>query len=74
MKHTQNIFKYWKFWMRGSAIANYWDNHTTVEGLHVYGHYATFWYVLNSEWYKMNGKRYAFTGCDEPYVQSLWIL
>jgi hypothetical protein len=28
-----------------------------------------FWYCLNHDWYKMNNKMFAYTGCDKPYVE-----
>ena len=39
-----------------------------TEGLFFYDWYhMTFWYSLNHEWYKMNNKLYAYTGCKESY-------
>ena len=28
-----------------------------------------FWYCLNHDWYKMNNKMYAYTGCEDPYTE-----
>lgn len=42
------------------------------EGLFWYdGHNATFWYMLNLEWYRMNDKLYAYTNCKDPFDNYL---
>lgn len=42
----------------------------TLEGLGFYDWYCmSFWYCLNHDWYKMNNKMYAYTGCEEPFVK-----
>lgn len=68
MKLTQMIFDYWKIWMRVPEETNVFGSY--YEGLSYYdGEWMTFFYILNHEWYKMNNKKYAFTGCDEAYEE-----
>ena len=55
------------------VATNEWGSYD--EGLSYYdGEWMTFWYALNHEWYKFNNKKYAYTGCDEEYVEprDLW--
>lgn len=43
-------------------------NEPDKEGLHYYdGYIATFWYMLNVEWYRMNNKLFAQTNNTEPF-------
>ena len=66
------IFDYWKIWMNVSVESNIWCNEGSDEGLMYYdGNLATFWYMLNVEWYRMNDKLYAYTGCTEPFDKYL---
>lgn len=70
MKLTKLIFDHWKMWMSVPEETNIWANEVLDEGI-VYadGYIITFWWVLNEEWYKMNNKMYAYTGCEDPYVE-----
>lgn len=76
------IFDYWKHHMECPVESIEWakycetDWHTEqppynlrdAEGLFWYdGHNATFWYMLNLEWYRMNDKLYANTFNKEPF-------
>ena len=31
---------------------------------------ADFWYILNYNFYQMNNKMYAYTGCDKPFQET----
>lgn len=66
-------------------IFNYWAHHMNLndddirrghscndEGVSWYdGYNATFWYLLNVEWYRMQNKLYAKTNCAEPFDEYL---
>ncbi len=68
MKLTKMIFDYWKHWMILDSEDNDCINKWDTEGISYYdGYNATFWYILNVEWYRMQNKLYAFTGCKERY-------
>ena len=68
MKLTKLIFEHWKIWMRVPVETNVWSSYN--EGLSYYdGEWMTFFYALNHDWYKMNNKMYAYTGCEDPYVE-----
>ena len=68
MKLTKLIIEHWKIWMTVPVATNIFGSYD--EGLSYYdGEWMTFWYSLNHEWYKMNNKMYAYTGCDEEYVE-----
>ena len=68
MKLTKLIFDYWKVWMSIPEKDNIWAN--AVGFVYADGWYgSTFWRILNKEWYKMNSKMFAYTGCVEPYVE-----
>lgn len=70
MKLTKLIFDYWKIWMTVPEETNVWCHSWKWEGLTYYdGYWMTFWYALNHEWYKMNDKHLAYTGCDEFYEE-----
>jgi len=75
MNITQLIFYHWKIWMTVPVETNLWSLKGDKEGLGFYdGELMTFWYALNYNFYKMNNKKYAFTGCEEPFVEprDLW--
>lgn len=68
MKLTKMIFDYWKIWMTVPEDTNVWASVCNEEGLVYYdGYSATFWYMLNVEWYKFNNKLYARTDNKEPF-------
>jgi hypothetical protein len=68
MKLTKMIFDYWKDWMLFDDSDVQWMDVDNTEGIVYYdGYNATFWYLLNIEWYNFNNKLYAKTGCTEPY-------
>ena len=68
MKLTKLIFDYWKIWMRVPEETNVFGSYD--EGLGFYDWYCmTFWYALNYSYYKMNNKKYAYTGCKEEFVE-----
>lgn len=68
MKLTKMIFDYWKIWMIVPEETNVWGSYN--EGLGFYdGYNASFWYALNYNFYKMNNKKYAYTGCKEEFVE-----
>ena len=70
MKLTELIFYNWKIWMTVPEKTNLWCHSWGWEGLTYYdGYHMSFWYALNHEWYKMNNKKFAFTGCDEVYEE-----
>ena len=70
MKLTKLIFDYWKVWMSIPEKDNIWAN--AVGFVYADGWYGiTFWRILNKEWYKMNSKMFAYTGCVEPYAFCL---
>ena len=74
MKLTELIFEHWKIWMRVPVETNVWAQSGTSseckDGLMWYdGYWATFWYMLNLSWFEMNNKMYAYTGCEDPYVE-----
>jgi len=72
MKLTRMIFDYWKHWLRVPEKTILWSLEGDKEGLGFCDWYCmTFWYALNHEWYKMNGKMYAYTGCEDPYVEPI---
>ena len=70
MKLTRMIFEYWKNWLRVPDKTVLWSLEADTEGLGFYDWYCmTFWYCLNHDWYKMNNKMYAYTGCEDPYTE-----
>jgi hypothetical protein len=70
MKLTKLIFDHWKIWMSVPVKTILWSHQADKEGLGFYDWYCmTFWYALNHDWYKMNNKMYAYTGCEDPYVE-----
>jgi len=70
MKLTRMIFEYWKHWLRVPEKTVLWSLEADQEGLGFYDWYCmSFWYCLNHDWYKMNNKMYAYTGCEEPYTE-----
>ena len=70
MELTKLIFDYWKVWMTVPVRINLWSLDADREGLGFYDWYImTFWYSLNYSWYKINNKKYAYTGCDEPFEE-----
>ena len=75
MKLTKLIFDYWKYWMSFPEKDNILANEVMDEGL-VYadGFYFSFWWILNEEWYKMNNKMYAYTGCKETYEELQYFI
>lgn len=77
MKLTRMIFEYWKIWMRVPIETNIQSLNDDKEGLGYHRAYEqdwvimSFFYALNHEWYKMNNKKYAYTGCDEEYEEPI---
>jgi hypothetical protein len=70
MNITRIIFDYWKIWMTVPVNTNLWCLEGSPEGLMYYDWYCmNFWYALNHEWYKMNNKLYAYTGCTAEYEE-----
>jgi hypothetical protein len=68
MNLTKIIIEHWKIWMSVPVATNIFGSHN--EGLSYYdGEWMTFFYALNHEWYKMNNKKFAFTGCKEEFVE-----
>ena len=68
MKLTKIIIEHWKIWMTVPVETNIFGSYD--EGLGFYdGYWTSFWYALNYNYYKMNNKKYAFTGCDEPFEE-----
>jgi hypothetical protein len=68
MNLTKMIFDYWKIWMSVPVATNEWGLSWDGEGLtYCDGNVATFWYLLNVEWYRMQNKLYARTDCKEPF-------
>jgi homoserine trans-succinylase len=69
---TRIIFDYWCYWMNIPHETILWSNSHDNEGLFWYdGHHATFFYLLNVEWYRMNNKLYAGTRNREPFDEYL---
>lgn len=70
---TRMIASYWAHHMRypcDSVNPKDTTDNDGVEGLVYYdGWNATFWYLLNVEWYRMHDKQFAHTGCTEPYEE-----
>lgn len=70
------IFDYWKNHMEcPTDVIERWDKRNPGnEGICWYnGHHATFWYMLNLEWYRFNNKLYARTNsteCFDPYLRD----
>lgn len=59
-KLTKDILDDWAHWMALSNETVEWANSCQDEGLMYYdGYHATFWYMLNLEWYRMNNQMYA---------------
>lgn len=71
MNLTKLIFDYWKIWMTVPEETNLWVSEGHGWGGLIYydGHWMTFWYALNHEWYKMNDRQFAYTGCKHPYEE-----
>jgi uncharacterized membrane protein YbaN (DUF454 family) len=79
IKLTKMIFDYWKYHMCcpvesiewGQQAEGEWSHPCYIreaEGLHYYdGYNATFWYILNLSWYKMNDRLYANTFNTQPF-------
>ena len=69
MKLTRIIFDKWKIWMTLPDRTLMWAL-KSKENLGFYDWYIMdFWYCLNHDWYKMNNKMYAYTGCEDPYTE-----
>ena len=70
MTITRIIFDKWKIWMRVPEKTALWSLQADKEGLGFYDWYCmNFWYSLNHDWYLFNNKKYAYTGCKEPYAE-----
>jgi len=68
MNFTKIIIEHWKIWMSVPVATNIFGSYD--EGLQYYnGEWMTFWYALNYNFYKMNNKMYAYTGCEQPFVE-----
>ena len=70
MKLTKMIFDYWKYHIECPVETHVYfhKNEPDGEGLHYYdGYNASFWYMLNVEWYRMNNKLFARTNNTEPF-------
>jgi hypothetical protein len=69
---TKMIFDYWKNHIECPVETIKWGLECDPEGLVYYdGYNATFWYILNLGWYKMNNKLYASAKCKEPFDDYL---
>lgn len=69
---TRMIADYWHNWVTVSAENTTWAHDNDYEGLFWYdGHNATFWYMLNLEWYRMNDKLFAASDNTEPF--DVWL-
>lgn len=67
---TRMIASYWAHWIQVDGETINWGFDTDCEGLAYYdGWNATFWYMLNVEWYRMQDRQFAFTGCTERYEE-----
>lgn len=72
MNLTRMIFDYWRHWLTLREDTILYALEVDTEGLFFYDWYnMTFWYALNHEWYKMNNKLYAYTGCKESYEEPM---
>lgn len=66
------IFDYWCIWMTVPVETNLWFLEGGNESLMWYdGNNASFWYLLNVEWYRMNDKLYAAENNKEPF--DIWL-
>jgi len=66
------IFNYWKIHMACPLETISWSQNHDDEGIFWYdGYNATFWYLLNVEWYRMNNKLLAKTGNTEVFDLTL---
>lgn len=75
MKLTKLIFDHWKIWMSVPEETNIWANDALNEGIgYADGYIITFWWFLNEEWYKMNNKMYAYTGCEKTYKELRYFI
>jgi hypothetical protein len=64
---SRMIFSYWKHHM-GIPVDDLLKDSGDGEGAVYYdGWNATFWYLLNVEWYRMQDRQFAYTGCTELY-------
>lgn len=68
---TRMIFDYWKIWLfnvMGRENDDYILYLVENDGLDWYdGHVASFWYMLNLEWFRMNNKLKSHTDCKVPF-------
>jgi hypothetical protein len=72
MKLTRIIFDKWAIWMTIPDKTIAWSLKADKEALGFYdGHHMNFFYALNHEWYLFNNKKYAHTGCNEPYEEPM---
>lgn len=71
IKLNQMILEYW--WHFTILIDGFPDEHLDEsDGLIWHdGYWATFWYMLNTEWYSMNDKMTAKTGDMRTYYQPM---
>lgn len=69
------IFDYWCFWMTCPEDSVNWSKqggNTDKEGLFWYdGYNASFWYLLNVEWYRMENRLTARTDNTEVFDPDL---
>jgi hypothetical protein len=71
-KLTRMIFDYWCYWMKIPYDSVLWAKQHDNEGLFWYdGYNATFFYLLNVEWYRMNNKLFAKAENKEPFDNYL---
>ena len=72
MKLTLIIFEYWKHWITLPNDKVMWsqtgDSPGCRDGLMWHdGYWATFWYMLNLPWFKMNNLMASATGEKRSY-------
>lgn len=70
MQLTRMIFDYWLSHITIPDNSFFEDRGEEGEGLYWYdGYNASFWYLLNVEWYRMQNKQFAKTNCDMTYCE-----
>lgn len=72
MNLTRIIFEYWRHWITLPNDTVMWsqtgDSPECRDGLMWHdGYWATFWYMLNLSWFKMNDRMTSATGEERPY-------
>lgn len=79
IKLMGTIFDYWCHWISLPNDTIDYANDCCDEGIaYCDGYHASFWYLLNLEWYRMNNKMYAssintdYFNSENKFIEPCW--